>query len=104
VAQLTGQRFLDEHGNDEAQYRALLDAAATEAKAHTLVPGIALTEAQMAQLTSDIVWLVEQDVVLADGSTARALVPQLYVRPRDGDVTGAGSLIAVTCPHPAIPP
>jgi filamentous hemagglutinin len=94
VAQLTGQRFLGEHSNDEAQYRALLDAAATEAKAHTLVPGIALSEAQMAQLTSDIVWLVEQDVVLADGSKTRALVPQLYVRPREGDVTGAGSLIA----------
>jgi filamentous hemagglutinin len=94
VAQLTGQRFLDEHRSDEAQYRALLDAAATAAQAHALVPGIALTAAQMAQLTSDIVWLVEQDVVLADGSKTRALVPQLYVRPREGDVTGAGSLIA----------
>lgn len=35
---------------------------------------IALTAAQMAQLTSDIVWLVEQTVTLADGSTERVLV------------------------------
>jgi hypothetical protein len=51
-------------------------------------PGVALTEAQMAQLTSDIVWLVEQTVTLADGSTTTALVPQVYLRLRPGDLDG----------------
>ncbi|WP_263771806.1 hemagglutinin repeat-containing protein [Propionivibrio soli] len=94
VAQLTGRRFLTTYANDEAQYRALMAAGVTVAKAWNLVPGIALTEAQMAQLTSDIVWLVEKDVKLADGTVQKALVPQLYVRVQDGDVQPSGALIA----------
>src|SRR5690606_11363390 len=60
VAQLTGRRFLDGHADDEAQYRALLDNGVTYAQAWQLVPGVELTPEQMAQLTSDMVWLVEK--------------------------------------------
>ncbi|WP_244126986.1 hypothetical protein, partial [Xylella fastidiosa] len=49
---------------------------------------------QMAQLTSDIVWLVQQDVHLPDGTTTVALVPRLYLRPRTGDLTPDGALLA----------
>ncbi|MDH1123012.1 S-layer family protein, partial [Stenotrophomonas maltophilia] len=94
IAQLTGRRFLDGYANDETQYRALLDNAATIAEAWDLRPGVALTAAQMAQLTSDIVWLVEQTVTLPDGSTQTALVPQVYVRVRPGDLDGRGTLLA----------
>ena len=94
IAQLTGRRFLDGYANDEVQYRALLDNAATLAEAWGLRPGVALTAAQMAQLTSDIVWLVEQTVTLPDGSTQTALVPQVYVRVRPGDLNGNGTLLA----------
>ncbi|MCS5515074.1 S-layer family protein [Pseudomonas qingdaonensis] len=59
VAQLTGRRFIDGYANDEEQYRALLDNAVTVANTWQLVPGVALSAEQMAQLTSDIVWLVE---------------------------------------------
>lgn len=55
---------------------------------------MALTQAQMAQLTSDIVWLVEQTVTLADGSTTTALVPQVYLRLRPGDLEAQGALLA----------
>ncbi|OLH51148.1 hypothetical protein DXO150_20385, partial [Xanthomonas oryzae pv. oryzae] len=79
IGQLTGRRFLDGYKDDEAQYQALLDAGATIGKAWNLRPGVALSEAQMAQLTSDIVWLVEQTVTLPDGSTTTALVPQVYL-------------------------
>jgi filamentous hemagglutinin len=48
----------------------------------------------MAQLTSDIVWLVEQTVTLADGSTATVLVPQVYLRLRPGDINENGALLA----------
>jgi len=48
----------------------------------------------MAQLTADIVWLVEQEVTLADGSRQKALVPQVYVRVREGDLNGSGALLA----------
>jgi len=94
MAQLTGRRFLDGYSNDEAQYQALLDNGATYARQWNLTPGIALSAGQMAALTSDLVWLVEQEIALPDGSQTRALVPQLYVRVRDGDVQGNGALVA----------
>lgn len=94
IGQLTGRRFLDGYASDEAQYRALLDAGSTYAKAWNLRPGVALSAAQMAQLTSDIVWLVERDVTLADGTPTRALVPQVYVRVKPGDLDARGTLLA----------
>ncbi|MGS0597464.1 hemagglutinin repeat-containing protein [Xanthomonas oryzae pv. oryzicola] len=94
IGQLTGRRFLEGYKSDEAQYQALLDAGATIGKAWNLRPGVALTDAQMAQLTSDIVWLVEQTVTLPDGSTTTALVPQVYLRLRPGDLEAGGALLA----------
>nr|WP_223472662.1 MULTISPECIES: hemagglutinin repeat-containing protein [unclassified Pseudomonas] len=94
IAQLTGRRFLDGYANDEAQYRALIDNAVTVASQWQLVPGVALTSEQMAQLTSDIVWLVQKQVTLANGDTRNVLVPQVYVRVQEGDLNGSGALIA----------
>jgi filamentous hemagglutinin len=94
VAKLTGQRFLGDYSNDDQQYQALMDDGITYARAHNLRPGIALSAAQMAQLTSDIVWLVEQTVTLPDGTQAKALVPQVYARVRQGDLDGTGALMA----------
>ncbi|WP_307579487.1 hemagglutinin repeat-containing protein [Variovorax paradoxus] len=94
VAQLTGYRYLDGYDSDDKQYAALMDAGVTFARQYGLRPGIALTDAQMAQLTSDIVWLVEQTVTLPDGSTQRVLVPQVYVRVKNGDIDGSGALLA----------
>lgn len=94
VAQLTGYRYLDGFNNDEDQYAALMNAGATFARQYGLRPGVALTATQMAQLTSDIVWLVEQTVTLPDGSTQRVLVPQVYVRVLPGDIDGSGALLS----------
>ncbi|WP_431112267.1 hemagglutinin repeat-containing protein [Variovorax paradoxus] len=94
VAQLTGYRYLDGFDNDDDQYTALMNAGVTFAKQYGLRPGVGLSAAQMAQLTSDIVWLVEQTVTLPDGSTQRVLVPQVYVRVRPGDIDGSGSLLS----------
>ncbi|MCC7601104.1 hemagglutinin repeat-containing protein, partial [Janthinobacterium sp. FW305-129] len=94
IAELTGQRFTGDYSSDDQQYRGLMDAGAAFAQTWDLRPGLALTPAQMAALTSDIVWLVEQDVTLADGSTQKVLVPQVYVRVREDDLDGAGSLLA----------
>lgn len=95
VAELTGRRFLDGYTNEEAQYQALMDAGVTYAKQWGLTPGVALTAEQMAALTTDLVWLVEREVILQDGTTTRALVPQVYVRQvNDGEITPAGALIA----------
>ena len=94
VSRLTGQRFLEGYADDEAQYRALMNAGLTYAEQWQLRPGVALSAEQMAQLTSDIVWLVEQPVSLPDGSVQQVLVPQLYVRVKPGDLQGDGTLIA----------
>jgi len=94
VAQLTGRRFLEGYVNDETQYQALMNAGVTTAQTLQLTPGIALTPEQTAQLTSDIVWLVQKTVILADGSQQNVLVPQLYVRLQDGDLLPSGALIA----------
>lgn len=94
VAQLTGRRFLEGYASNEQQYQDLLTNGVTVAQAWDLRPGVALTDTQIARLTSDIVWLVEKEVTLPNGETTRALVPQLYLMPREGDLTGAGALIA----------
>ncbi|MGJ7580840.1 hemagglutinin repeat-containing protein [Variovorax sp. RHLX14] len=94
VAQLTGYRYLEGSKDDQDQYAALMNAGATFAKAYQLTPGIGLSAAQMAQLTSDIVWLVEQTVTLPDGTTQKVLAPQVYVRVRPGDIDGSGALLS----------
>jgi len=95
IAQLTGQRFLASYTSDEQQYRALMDAGITYAQAYKLRPGIALTAVQMAQLTSDIIWLIERDVLLPDGSITQALVPQVYIASlQPGDLNRNGALLA----------
>ena len=88
VLALTGNRFLGDYSSDEQQYKALMDAGLTFAKAMNLRPGIALSAEQMAQLTSDMVWLVTKEVTLADGSVQSVLVPQVYVRVQPGDLDG----------------
>jgi filamentous hemagglutinin len=93
LAQLTGRRFLEGYADDEAQYLALMDSGLAFAQAHRLVPGVALSATQMAALTSDIVWLVEQEITLPGGGTTRALVPQLYARVQQGDLQSGGALI-----------
>jgi filamentous hemagglutinin len=94
VAQLTGRRFIGDYTNDDQQYQALMNNGLTTAQSLNLRPGIALSPAQMALLTSDMVWLVEQTVTLADGSKQTVLAPQLYVRVKPGDLDCSGSLIS----------
>ncbi|MDN8362358.1 hemagglutinin repeat-containing protein [Acinetobacter baumannii] len=94
VAQLTGYRFLQGYGSDEEQYKALMNNGLSYAKQYNLRPGIALTPEQMAQLSSDVVWLVEKETTLLDGTKTKALVPQVYVKARVGDLKGDGTLIS----------
>ncbi|WP_187639880.1 two-partner secretion domain-containing protein [Achromobacter insolitus] len=90
----TGQRFLDTYSDNDSQYKALLAAGAQFARGHGIQLGVALTEAQQRQLTTDLVWLVEQTVTLPDGTTETVLVPQVYLLVREGDLKGDGTLMA----------
>ena len=94
VLQLTGRRYLDGYGSDSEQYAALLTAGVAFARQYPLTPGIALSDAQMALLTSDIVWLVKESVMLPDGSRQDVLVPRVYQAVRAGDLQPSGALLA----------
>ena len=94
IAELTGHRRLDGYQNDEEQFKALMDNGATAARSMNLSVGIALSAEQVAQLTSDIVWLVQKEVKLPDGGTQTVLVPQVYVRVKNGDIDGKGALLS----------
>ncbi|WP_447337329.1 two-partner secretion domain-containing protein [Klebsiella variicola] len=93
IVKLSGGRYLQGYSNDEEQYRALMDAGVTFAKQYNLMVGVALTPAQMALLTSDMVWLVAREVTLTDGSVQQVLVPQVYARVKAGDLDGSGALL-----------
>ncbi|WP_247313531.1 hemagglutinin repeat-containing protein [Ralstonia pseudosolanacearum] len=94
IIRATGQRFIGDYTNNEDEYKALLAAGAAAGKAFGLNVGTALTDAQMARLTTDIVWMVKQTVTLADGTQQEVLVPQVYLRAKDTDITGGGTLMA----------
>ncbi|MDP8169701.1 hemagglutinin repeat-containing protein [Pasteurella skyensis] len=94
INRLTGRQFLGDHSNFENQYKALMDNGVTFAKKFNLTPGISLSEGQVAQLTSDIVWLESQTVTLPNGKVEKVLVPKVYAMVRKGDITGNGTLIS----------
>ena len=73
---------------------AIPNAGITYAQTWNLIPGVALSAEQMAQLTTDMVWLVEKEVTLADGSTQKVLTPHLYARVQPGDLDASGGLLA----------
>ncbi len=95
ITQLTGRTFLPGYASAEDEYRALMTNGANYAKSFGLVPGIALSAAQMDALTSDIVWLVDQTVTLPDGGTTHVLAPVVYMaQTHANDLQPSGGLIA----------
>ncbi|GJH25799.1 filamentous hemagglutinin N-terminal domain-containing protein [Caballeronia novacaledonica] len=95
VTQLTGRTFLSGFNDAMDEYTALMNNGVAYAKQFDLAVGIALTPAQMAQLTTDMVWLVSQDVTLPDGSHQTVLVPTMYLAQANAvDLTHSGALVA----------
>ena len=90
----TGKRYVGDYSNNEAQYKALMDNGLAVGKAFSLTVGTALTAEQMSQLTTDIIWMVEETVTLADGTKVKALVPRVYLTSNRLDLKGDGTLIA----------
>ena len=95
----TGYRFLDGYTDDESQFKALMDAGVAYAKQHGIVPGVALTAEQAASLTSDMVWLVK-DVVMVEGKPVEVIYPKVYLKQShglqlhtDGTLISANTLI-----------
>ena len=94
ITQLTGRTFLAGYSDQLTEYQALMDSGVKYAKSFNLAPGIGLTDTQMAQLTTDMVWLVSQDVTLPDGSRQTVLVPKLYLAQANAvDLNSTGALV-----------
>ena len=94
VNQLTGRMFLTGYQDLEAQYKGLMDNGITFAKRFNLTPGVALSPAQVAQLTSDIVWFEEKEVTLPSGKQVKVMAPRVYAMAQKGDLNGEGTLIS----------
>ena len=89
IAKLTGRPYLGDYGGDMEQFAALMEAGAVAAEELNLEIGVALTAEQMASLTSDIVWLVEEEV-----NGQKVLVPEVFLASvRAADLTNDGALI-----------
>ncbi|MBF0786239.1 heme utilization protein, partial [Muribacter muris] len=93
INRLTGRQFLGHFRDFDQQYKALMNAGITFAKQFNLRPGIRLSEAQVALLTSDIVWLENRQVRLPNGEYQTVRVPRVYTVSKKGDVTGNGSFL-----------
>ena len=96
IADLTaGQQLLEGYPTKTAQYKSLMDNAIAAASPLALRPGIALTHAQITQLTQPLVWLVERDIQGPNGQTIQALVPVVYLNDiGDGELLASGAVIA----------
>ncbi|QRO33536.1 hemagglutinin repeat-containing protein [Chromobacterium violaceum] len=90
VTDMTGKRFLSGYGSAMQQYQQLMSNGAQYAKQFQLTPGMALSADQMAKLTSDMVWLVKQNVGGQD-----VLVPMVYLANADQkSLRGQGAVLA----------
>ncbi|WP_413739800.1 hemagglutinin repeat-containing protein [Sodalis sp. RH14] len=91
LLQLTGRPSVRGE-NAMAQYQSLMNNGSRVASDFQLVPGIALTPAQIAALQQDIVWLVSETVDTAEGPQT-VWVPKVYLAGNTLRLTGEGALI-----------
>ena len=94
INQLTGRRYLEGYQNDLEQYQGLMNNGVHYAKKLNLVPGVALTEKQMSELTTDLVWMVNQEITLPSGKKLNVLTPKIYLASNRTQVTPTGSVIS----------
>ena len=78
IVSATGKQYLEGYTDNEAEYKALLEAGIAFGKAFKLAPGIALSKEQMEAITTDMVWL-ETKTVVVDGKAKQVLYPKVYL-------------------------
>ena len=78
IVSATGKQYLEGYTDNEAEYKALLEAGIAFGKAFKLAPGIALSKKQMEAITTDMVWLETKTVVVA-GKVQQVLYPKVYL-------------------------
>ena len=70
VMGLTGKEYLGDYSSTQSEYQALMDAGVTYAKDFDLTPGVTLSAAEMAKMTTDMVWMTTKTVTLAQAPAA----------------------------------
>lgn len=78
IVSATGKQYLEGYTDNEAEYKALLEAGIAFGQAFKLAPGIALSKEQMEAITTDMVWL-ETKTVVVDGRAQQVLYPKVYL-------------------------
>lgn len=78
IVSATGKQYLEGYTDNEAEYKALLEAGIAFGKAFKLAPGIALSKEQMESITTDMVWL-ETKTVVVEGKAQQVLYPKVYL-------------------------
>ena len=78
IVSATGKQYLEGYTDNEAEYKALLEAGIAFGKAFKLAPGIALSKEQMEAITTDMVWL-ETKTVVVEGKAQQVLYPKVYL-------------------------
>ena len=78
IVSATGKQYLEGYTDNEAEYKALLEAGVAFGKAFKLTPGIALSKEQMDAITTDMVWL-ETKTIIVDGKAQQVLYPKVYL-------------------------
>ena len=94
VIGIAGVNILAGYTDTEDQFMGLMNNAIAADKQFNFTLGTALTAAQIAQLKSNIVWLVKENVTLPDGTVTQALVPQVYLAAGKLAVASNGAVIA----------
>lgn len=74
----TGRQYLTGYSDNEAEYKALLEAGIAYGKQFNLTPGITLSDAQMQAITTDMVWL-ETKTMVVNGKEQQVLYPKVYL-------------------------
>ena len=78
IVSATGKQYLEGYTDNEAEYKALLEAGIAFGKAFKLAPGIALSKEQMEAITTDMVWL-ETKTVVVNGKAQQVMYPKVYL-------------------------
>ena len=94
IVSATGKQYLEGYTDNEAEYKALLEAGIAFGKAFKLAPGIALSKEQMEAITTDMVWL-ETKTVVVDGKAQQVLYPKVYLAKQSAkSVDAMGGIIS----------
>ncbi|MDU2236744.1 MAG: hemagglutinin repeat-containing protein, partial [Fusobacterium periodonticum] len=74
IMETTGQRFLGSYRSDKEQMKGLFDNAISERERLDLKLGVSLSDKQISELKSNIIWYVEENI-----NGKKVLIPKVYL-------------------------